>query len=164
MPSYFRLLCALVVAGLCAHACLRPACAQQNSQPDVQVNAEPAAQNAPAARTTPAETLRSAQTIYIRTKSVYFKPAALEQALLQRDEVQQWGLVISREETDADLIIEVDRKLFTNKFVYSVLDPHMNRVLLSGKIGSLGGTVEDQIASGFVKRLAPFRAAPAQIK
>ena len=75
-------------------------------------------------------------------------------------------MVISRDETDADLIIEVDRKLFTNRFVYSVIDPHTNRVLLSGKIGSLGGTVEGQIANGFVNRLQRFRSlgytAPAR--
>ena len=119
-----------------------------------------------AAKTTPAETLRSAQTIFIRTKSRYFKPAALEQELLDRSEVQHWGMVISRDETDADLIIEVDRKLFTNRFVYSVLDPRSNRVLLGGKIGSLGGSVEWQIASGFVNRIRPFRAfgSPAQTR
>jgi hypothetical protein len=110
-----------------------------------------------AARPSPLEVLRSAQTIFIRTKSSYFKPAALEQELLDRSEVQIWGLVISREEANADLIIEVDRKLFTNKFVYSVIDPRTNTVLISGKIGSLGGTVEGQIANGFVKRLQRFR-------
>ncbi len=162
MPQHLRLLYALVVAGLCTCACIRTACAGQNPQNGVQ----PVAQHEPAGKATPAETLHSAQTIYIRTKSVYCKPAALEQALLQRSEVQHWGLIISRDETDADLIIEVDRKLFTNKFVYSVLDPRTNRVLLSGKIGSLGGTVEGQIANGFVKRLAPFRAygLPARSK
>jgi hypothetical protein len=121
-------------------------------------NPETAAAAATIARTTPAEALRTAQTIFIRTKSAYFKPAALEQALLDRDEVQTWGLVISRDESDADLIIEVDRKLFTNKFVYSVLDPRTNRVLISGKIGSLGGSVERQIANGFVHRLRHYRA------
>ena len=109
------------------------------------------------ARPSPVDVLRSAQTIFIRTKSAYFKPAALEQALLDRNEFQAWNMFISRDETDADLIIEVDRKLFTNRFVYSVIDPHTNRVLLSGKIGSLGGTVEGQIANGFVKRLQRFR-------
>ena len=102
--------------------------------------------------------LRSAQRIFIRTKSVYFKPAALEQALLDREEFQRWGFVISREESDAELIIEVDRKLFTNRFVYSVIDPKTQRVLLAGKIGSLGGTVEGQIANGFCKRLQRIRA------
>ena len=118
---------------------------------------QPANATANIARPDPGDALRSAQTIFIRTKSVYFKPAALEQALLARNEIQQWNMVISRDETDADLIIEVDRKLFTNRFVYSVLDPRTNRVLLSGKIGSLGGSVEGQIANGFVKRLQRFR-------
>jgi hypothetical protein len=108
-------------------------------------------------RSNPNDVLRSAQTIFIRTKSVYFKPAALEQALLDRDEFQQWGFVISREESDAGLIIEVDRKLFTNRFVYSVIDPQTKRILLAGKIGSLGGTVEGQIADGFIKRLKRVR-------
>ena len=118
------------------------------------------------ARSDPGDVLRSAQTIFIRTKSAYFKAAALEQALLDRNEIQQWNMVISRDEVGADLIIEVDRKLFTNRFVYSVLDPRTNRVLISGKIGSLGGSVEGQIAHGFVKRLQRFRpfgyAAPAK--
>ena len=109
------------------------------------------------ARSDANDLLRTAQRIYIRTKSVYFKPAALEQALLDREEFQRWGFVISREEADAELIIEVDRKLFTNKFVYSVIDPKTQRVLLAGKIGSLGGTVEGQIANGFVKRLQRIR-------
>ena len=130
---------------------------QQTSQPATATDA---------ARAAPVDVLRSAQTIFIRTKSAYFKPAALEQALLDRNEIQAWNMVISRDETDADLIIEVDRKLFTNRFVYSVIDPHTNRVLLSGKIGSLGGTVEGQIANGFVKRLQRFRpfgyTAPAK--
>jgi hypothetical protein len=143
MPRLPRL-CTLVVALCCTLLSLSPANAGQNPQGE-------------AVRPTPAETLRSAQTIFIRTKSAYFKPAALEQALLDRREVQQWGMVISRDETDADLIIEVDRKLFTNIFVYSVLDPRAKRVLLSGKIGSLGGTVEGQIANGFVKRIQRYR-------
>jgi hypothetical protein len=153
MPPRLRRLCTLIIAIFCTLVTVYPASAGQNPE-------------SAAVRTTPAETLRSAQTIFIRTKSVYFKPAALEQALLDRSEVQQWGLVISRDETDADLIIEVDRKLFTNRFVYTVLDPHTNRVLISGKIGSLGGSVEGQIASGFVKRIQPFRTfgAPAQIR
>lgn len=110
-----------------------------------------------AARSDAHDLLRSAQRIFIRTKSVYFKPAALEQALLDREEFQDWGFVISREESDAELIIEVDRKLFTNRFVYSLIDPKTQRVLLAGKIGSLGGTVEGQIADGFIKRLRKIR-------
>jgi hypothetical protein len=142
------------------------ACALISATSPGQQTSQPAATDNIFAPRAPVDVLRSAQTIFIRTKSAYFKPAALEQALLDRNEIQAWNMVISREETDADLIIEVDRKLFTNKFVYSVLDPRTNRVLLSGKIGSLGGTVEGQIANGFVKRLQRFRpfgyTAPAK--
>lgn len=125
--------------------------AQQKTQNDVD-------------RPSPNDLLRSAQTIFIGTKTIYFKPAALEQALLDRPEVQEWGFAISRDEADADLIIEVDRKLFTNRFVYSVIDPKTQRVLLAGKIGSLGGTVEGQIANGFVKRLQKVRPLQSEAK
>ena len=134
----------LVVCGCIFAAAVQYASAGQNPQ-------------AEAARSDANDLLRSAQRIFIRTKTVYFKPAALEQALLDREEVQEWGFMISREELDAELIIEVDRKLFTNRFVYSVIDPKTQRVLLAGKIGSLGGTVEGQIADGFIKRLRKIR-------
>ena len=139
-----RSLCVLLFAFGFVIAQLQLVSAKQNPQ-------------AEAARADANDLLRSAQRIFIRTKSVYFKPAALEQALLDREEFQRWGFVISREESDAELIIEVDRKLFTNRFVYSVIDPKTQRVLLAGKIGSLGGTVEGQIANGFCKRLQRIR-------
>ena len=139
-----RSLRVLLIACGCIVAAVQFASANQNPQVE-------------AARSDAHDLLRSAQRIFIRTKSVYFKPAALEQALLDREEFQDWGFVISREEPDAELIIEVDRKLFTNRFVYSVIDPKTQRVLLAGKIGSLGGTVEGQIADGFIKRLRKIR-------
>ncbi|HEY0100621.1 MAG TPA: hypothetical protein VGB76_16870 [Pyrinomonadaceae bacterium] len=154
MSSRARCLSLLLLAGLYTFTLVTPSRAQQ------------IAHQTDAVRSSPLDVLRSAQTIFIRTKTAYFKPAALEQSLLDRTEVQSWELVFTREEANADLIIEVDRKLFTNKFVYSVIDPRTNTVLISGKIGSLGGTVEDQIANGFVKRLQRFRtqAAPARFR
>ena len=118
---------------------------------------EPQAQ---AARPTPNEVLRSAQTIFIRSNSVYFKPSTLENSLLQQEEFQEWGLVITRDESDADLIIEVGRKVFTTSFVYSVLDPRNKRVVASGRVNSIGGTVEGKITSSFMKKLRSARQAP----
>src|SRR5687768_2857197 len=54
----------------------------------------------------PADTMRSAETIYVRSKTTFMKATALEQALLNRKEIQAWGLSITRTEADADLIIE----------------------------------------------------------
>jgi len=34
------------------------------------------------------------------------------------------AIAITRDENDADLIIEVGRKVFTTSFIYSVIDPN----------------------------------------
>jgi len=113
------------------------------------------------AKPSPNEVLRSAQTIFIRSNSVYFKAETLENSLLQQEEFQQWGLVITRDEKDADLIIEVGRKLFTTSFIYSVLDPRNARVVASGRVNSIGGTVEGKITNSFMKRLRAVRQPAA---
>jgi hypothetical protein len=110
------------------------------------------------ARPDPYDALRKARTVFVRSKSVYFNPRSLEQALVNRDEFQDWRLVVTRDEADADLVVEVSRKVFTNRFVYNVIDPRTGRVLLGGRIGSLGGTVEGQIADSFVRKLRRVRA------
>ena len=148
LPLAARLLFAAALLGLAA----APARAQSEPTPTQSGNA------AQPARPDPYDALRNARTIFIRSKSVYFKPQSLEQALVNRGEFQDWGLVVTRDEADADLVIEVARKLFTNRFVYNVIDPRANRVLMGGRIGSLGGTVEGQIADSFVKKLRRVRA------
>ncbi len=45
-----------------------------------------------APRQTPNEVLRSAQTVFIHSNSVYFKAESLENSLLQKQEFQDWGL------------------------------------------------------------------------
>ena len=142
----------LAAAAALLHLAAAPARAQ--SEP---AQAQSAA-TAKIARPDPYDALRNARTIFIRSKSVYFKPQSLEQALVNRDEFQDWQLVVTRDEADADLVIEVARKLFTNRFVYNVIDPRANRVLMGGRIGSLGGTVEGQLADSFVKKLRRVRA------
>ena len=109
-------------------------------------------------RPDPYDALRSARVIFIRSKSVYLRAEALEQALVNREEFQDWEIVVTRDEAEADLVIEVSRKLFTNRFVYNVIDRRANRILAGGRIGSLGGTVEGQIADSFVKKLRRVRA------
>ena len=148
LPLAAGLPLAAALSGLAAE----PARAQSGpAQAQSGVTAQPA-------RPDPYGVLRNARTIFIRSKSAYLKAQALEQALVNRDEFQDWQLVVTRDEADADLVIEVARKLFTNRFVYNVIDPRANRVLMGGRIGSLGGTVEGQIADGFIKKLRRVRA------
>ena len=144
MHMTFRAACLLLAACL---GCCAPA-----------ARARQADSSAKASRPDPYDALRTARTIFIRSKSVYFKAESLEQALVNRDEFQDWELAVTRYESDADLVIEVTRKLFTNRFVYNVIDRRANRILAGGRIGSLGGTVEGQIADSFIKKLRRARA------
>lgn len=105
------------------------------------------------ARPSADDALRSARNIFIRSKSVYFKPSTLENSLLQQDDFRQWGLAVTRNEADADLIIEVGRKVFTTSFVYSVIEPRTQRVVASGRVNSIGGTVEGKITHSLMKKL-----------
>ena len=109
-------------------------------------------------RQSPNEALRSATTIFIHSKSVYFKPEGLENSLLQRQEFQDWGLAITRNQADADLIIEVSRKVFTTSFIFSVIDPRNDRVIASGRVNSIGGTVEGKNSDSLMKRLRVARS------
>jgi hypothetical protein len=133
--------CALLVLAACWLTCgATPAAAVQVEQKEV-------------GRYNPNDVLRAAQTIFIRSKSVYFKASTLENSLLQRDEFQEWGMSVTRTESDADLIIEVGRKVFTTSFVYSVIDTKTNRIIVSGRVNSIGGTVEGKISDSFIKKL-----------
>lgn len=109
------------------------------------------------ARPDPTDALRSARSIFIRRKSVYFKSSTLENSLLQQDEFVRWGMSITRNEADADLIVEVGRKAFTTSFIYSVIEPRTQRVVASGRVNSIGGTVEGKITSSLMKKLRAAR-------
>ncbi|MGH9944059.1 MAG: hypothetical protein ACRD9R_17075 [Pyrinomonadaceae bacterium] len=105
--------------------------------------------------------LRAARSIYVRQQSIYFKPEELENVLRRRPEFRQWELLLTRDETSADLVIEVRRKAFTTKFVFTVLDPRTQTVVASGRVSSLFGDLESKIVSSFVKQLRRVRPLPA---
>jgi hypothetical protein len=145
---------------LIASFCLLSALTRVSASDDPQSEAPRPASNE-ATHPSPNEVLRSAQTIFIRSNSVYFNGTTLENSLLQQDDFQEWGLVITRDEADADLIIEVGRKLFTTSFIFSVLDPRHKRVVASGRVNSIGGTVEGKITESFMKKMRSARTLAA---
>ncbi|HYP54248.1 MAG TPA: hypothetical protein VEQ42_11940 [Pyrinomonadaceae bacterium] len=112
----------------------------------------------------PATILRNARAVYIRTKSVYFKSSELENELRRHPEFHQMSLVVTRDEANADLVVEVGRKVFTTRFVYTVIDPRSQLVLMSGKVSSVGGTAADKIAGEFVRKILALRAVDPTIK
>ncbi len=85
----------------------------------------------------PRALLARARTLYVRTGTSYFDPVQLQNELRKRDEFEAWGLLIldSYKKMDvADLLVEVDRPLFTFTFTYKVTDRATGVLLASGKV------------------------------
>ena len=101
--------------------------------------------------------LRTAKTIYVKSSSVLVGAAVVETKLQKRPEFSQMGLVITRDEAAADLILELEHDVFT-KYVYTAIDRKTNMVVASGKLSSLGGTVAGKVAKRFLKQVLRARA------
>jgi len=91
--------------------------------------------------------------VFVRSTSLLVRGAVVEEKLLKRPEFQQLGFAITREESDADLILELRHDLLT-KYVFSVVDVKTRTLLAGGKLSSLGGTVAGKVAKRFVKEMS----------
>jgi hypothetical protein len=105
------------------------------------------------------ELLRTAKVIYVRSQSLLVGQAVIESKLRKRKEFQQLGLIVTRDPSAADLILEVKHDLFT-KYVFTAIDPWSNVVVASGKLSSLGGTVAGKVAKRFMKQVMKARTQP----
>jgi len=101
--------------------------------------------------------LKSAKSIYVKSSSLLVGTSVIEEKLQKRAEFSQMGLVITRNEGDADIILEVHHDRFT-KYVYTAIDSKRNIVVASGKLSSLGGTVAGKVAKRFMKQVMQARA------
>jgi hypothetical protein len=112
--------------------------------------------------TDPATILRRARFVYVDTDSVFVKQQEVEDSLLKRKEFKAWGMVVTRNIGEADLVIEVGRKAFTRRFTFSVVDPHTNEVLASGKMRSVlfGKKISNKVAEQFANRVKVYRPYP----
>jgi hypothetical protein len=105
----------------------------------------------------PVASLRSAKLIYVKSSSALVGSSVIEEKLHQRPEFSQMGLVITRDEAAADLILEVHHDRFT-KYVYTAVDRRSTIVVAGGKLSSLGGTVAGKVAKRFLKEVMKARA------
>ena len=107
-----------------------------------------------ALRTTTTE--RSASTprkVFVRSEALLVRAAVVEDKLMKRAEFNQLGLLLTRNEGDADIILELRHDVLT-KYVYSAVDTRTQTVIAGGKVSSLGGTVAGKVAKRFLKQLA----------
>jgi len=90
----------------------------------------------------PRALLSHAQTIFVQSSTSYFESVQLQNALRKRSEFEAWELAIiddwSKRDV-ADILIEVDRPLFTFTFTYKITDRGNGMLLASGKITAFDG-------------------------
>jgi hypothetical protein len=109
--------------------------------------------------TDPATILRRARFVYVNSDSAFVNAREVEDSLLKRKEFKAWGMVVTRNFGEADLVIEIARKAFTRRFTFTVLDPRTNEVLASGKMRSVlfGKKISNKVAEQFANRVKVYR-------
>jgi len=111
------------------------------------------AQNGAANETYSRARTASSRRVFVRSKSLLVRGAVVEDKLLKRPEFKQLGFSITRDESDADIILELRHDLLT-MYVFTVLEVKTQTVIAGGKLSSLGGTVAGKVAKRFVKEMS----------
>lgn len=134
----------------------------QDTQDPALLDVQPFSENTPR-RARRAESIpnagdvaRSARFIYVNSLSALVTAEDIENKLRRHPDFQRLGLIVTRQQADADLILEVRRSVLT-KFVFTAVEPETLVVVASGKLSSLGGTVDGKVAKLFMKQLVAAR-------
>lgn len=118
----------------------------------------PAVARSLASSTEPVELLRFAKTILIRSETMFLKPNQLEDEFRKRPEFAAMGLVLVRDMKAADLIIDLDRPVFTYIFTFTVTNPESSVLVTSGKVTAFDGNLAaPKIAKELLKHLRASR-------
>jgi mono/diheme cytochrome c family protein len=122
----------------------------------------PAAQRAAGGGSAQNETsdlLRSARTVFFRSESVYLRPELVENALRGRAEFQSLDIVIVKDRNAADLVIDLNRPLFTFDYTWSVMHRQTSALVASGKVTAFNGAgAAPKIAKELIKQMQSSRA------
>jgi S1-C subfamily serine protease len=110
----------------------------------------------------PVDVLLASKTIYVTSRTVFFKPEHLVNALRKRSELDAWGLSFVDDEQVADLILTIDHVLFTYKFTFTLTHQRTGVVVATGSRiiwdGNLGAPY---MAARVIEKLTQVRAQAA---
>jgi hypothetical protein len=113
--------------------------------------------------TTPEAILRTAKTIHVSSMTMFLKPHQLENELRKRPEFEAMGLMIVKDRSKADLMIDLDRPVFTYIFTYSLSSADTRAVLTNGKVTAFDGHfAAPKIAKELLKRIRAIRGETPQ--
>jgi hypothetical protein len=113
----------------------------------------------------PKQILKSAKTIQIHSKTAFLTVDTLDRALAMQKEWPQLGLTIVQDQRVADLLIEIDRPLFTYVHTFVIVDKRTSIVLGTGKVTAFDGTTASGgLAKEIVKIFSVGRLPQAATK
>ena len=94
------------------------------------------------AETSPKALLRRARIVYVASDTTFFDAIQLQNALRKREEFDTWQMAIIDgwdKRNVADVLIDIDRPLFTYTFTYKITNRSNGIVLATGKITAFDG-------------------------
>lgn len=100
--------------------------------------------------------LKGAKTISIYSKTAFLTVETLDRALTLHKDWPKLGLTIVRDQRLADLLIEIDRPVFTYVHTYVVIDKRSSIVLAADKVTAIDGAVASgRIAKALIQLFTP---------
>ena len=103
------------------------------------------------AETSPKGLLRRARIVYVDSNTSFFEAVQLQNALRKRDEFDTWQMAIVDgydKRNVADIIIEIDRPLFTYTFTYKITNRGNGILLATGKVTAFDGNAAAPMLAG----------------
>ena len=94
------------------------------------------------AETNPKNLLRRARVVYVTSSTSFFESVQLQNELRKREEFGRWEMAIvdnGDRHNAADIIVEIDRPLFTYTFTYQITNRSNGIVLATGKLTAIDG-------------------------
>ena len=104
----------------------------------------------------PKQIVKNARTIFLHSKTSFLTVDTLDRALAMQKQWPPLGLTIVQDQRVADLLIEIDRPLFTYVHTFVITDKKTSIVLDSGKVTAFDGTIA---SGGLAKDIVKFFAA-----
>lgn len=113
--------------------------AQLKKAAEERIAAEEAAK---IASTNPKDFLRRARVVYIYSDTSFFDSIQLQNALRKREEFEDWQMAIVDgwdQQKISDVVIAIDRPLFTYTFTYKITNRSNGVLLATGKVTAFDG-------------------------
>ena len=104
----------------------------------------------------PKQLVKSARTIFIHSKTSFLTVDTSDRALALQKEWPQLELTIVQDQQVEDLLVKIDRPLFTYVHTFVITAKKTSIVLDSGKVTAFDGTIA---SGGLAKDIVKFLAA-----